>query len=106
MNIKILIPVFNDWESLNKLLEEINFLLEGSEHNFSVLIVNDASTQDRIDVPLSLDSLQSVKLINMKENRGHARCNATGLKYILENEEFDYIIPMDGDGEDLSLIHI
>ena len=100
MNIKILIPVFNDWESLNKLLEEINFLLEGSEHNFSVLIVNDASTQDRIDVPLSLDSLQSVKLINMKENRGHARCNATGLKYILENEEFDYIIPMDGDGED------
>ena len=100
MNIKILIPVFNDWESLNKLLEEINFLLEGSEHNFSVLIVNDASTQDRIDAPLSLDNLQSVKLINMKENRGHARCNATGLKYILENEEFDYIIPMDGDGED------
>ena len=100
MNIKILIPVFNDWESLNKLLEEINFLLERSEHNFSVLIVNDASTQDRIDAPLSLDNLQSVKLINMKENRGHARCNATGLKYILENEEFDYIIPMDGDGED------
>ena len=71
MNIKILIPVFNDWESLNKLLEEINFLLERSEHNFSVLIVNDASTQDRIDAPLSLDNLQSVKLINMKENRGH-----------------------------------
>ena len=67
MNIKILIPVFNDWESLNKLLEEINFLLERSEHNFSVLIVNDASTQDRIDAPLSLDNLQSVKLINMKE---------------------------------------
>jgi len=36
----------------------------------------------------------------MKENRGHARCNASGLKYIIENEEFDYVIPMDGDGED------
>ena len=36
----------------------------------------------------------------MKENKGHARCNAAGLKYIFENEEFDYIIPMDGDGED------
>ena len=23
-----------------------------------------------------------------------------GLKYIFENEEFDYVIPMDGDGED------
>ena len=36
----------------------------------------------------------------MKENRGHARCNAAGLKYIFEKEEFDYVIPMDGDGED------
>ncbi len=36
----------------------------------------------------------------MKENRGHARCIATGLKYVFENEEFDYVIPMDGDGED------
>ena len=36
----------------------------------------------------------------MKENRGHARCNATGLKYLTEKENFDYVIPMDGDGED------
>ena len=36
----------------------------------------------------------------MKENRGHARCNAAGLKYINEKEDFEYIIPMDGDGED------
>ena len=36
----------------------------------------------------------------MKENRGHARCNAAGLKHISENENFDYVIPMDGDGED------
>ena len=31
---------------------------------------------------------------------GHARCIATGLKHIFQNDEFDYIIPMDGDGED------
>ena len=36
----------------------------------------------------------------MKENRGHARCIASGLKYIFEKKEFDFIIPMDGDGED------
>ena len=35
----------------------------------------------------------------MKTNQGHARCIATGLKYIFK-EDFDYIIPMDGDGED------
>ena len=36
----------------------------------------------------------------MKQNKGHARCNATGLKYIIEKEDFDYIVLMDGDGED------
>jgi hypothetical protein len=36
----------------------------------------------------------------MRENRGHARCIATGMKYIFEKDEFDYVIPMDGDGED------
>jgi len=36
----------------------------------------------------------------MRENRGHARCIASGLKYIFEKKEFDFVIPMDGDGED------
>ena len=36
----------------------------------------------------------------MKINQGHTRCIATGLKYIFEKEKFDYVIPMDGDGED------
>ena len=36
----------------------------------------------------------------MKKNQGHTRCIATGLKYIYEKDDFDYVIPMDGDGED------
>ena len=36
----------------------------------------------------------------MKKNQGHSRCIATGLKHIFEKEEFDYVIPIDGDGED------
>ena len=36
----------------------------------------------------------------MKENKGHARCNAFGIRYALENKEFDNLIIMDGDGED------
>ena len=47
-----------------------------------------------------LKILTSIEIINMKENRGHARCIASGLKYIYEKKEFDYVIPMDGDGED------
>ena len=98
--IKILIPIYNDWQSVFKLLENINAEVSNLENEFSVIIVNDASTENKPEILSNLDNLESVKIINMKENRGHARCNAAGLKYILENEEFDYVIPMDGDGED------
>ena len=100
MKIKILIPVYNDWQSVFKLLENINSEVSNLGHEFSVIIVNDASTESKPELSTNLDNFKSIKIINMKENRGHARCNAAGLKHIFENEEFDYVIPMDGDGED------
>ena len=100
MKIKILIPVFNDFESVSKLLIDINSTLSNLNADFSVILINDASTEkNNIDVS-NTDKINSIKIINMKYNQGHARCIATGLKYIFDNEEFDYIIPMDGDGED------
>jgi len=98
--IKILIPVYNDWQSVFKLLENINSEVSTLDGEFSAIIVNDASTEDRPEFSADLDNLKSVQIINMRENRGHARCNAAGLKHINEKEDFDYIIPMDGDGED------
>ena len=100
MKIKILIPVYNDWQSVFKVVDEINNLLNISEHEISILIVNDASNHDREDKVYNWHNLKSVKILNMSVNQGHARCIATGLKYIYEKEDFDYVIPMDGDGED------
>ena len=100
MKIKILIPIYNDWQSAFKLLENIDSGITDLEYEVSVIIVNDASTEKRPEFNFSINNLKSLKIINMKENRGHARCNAAGLKYINEKEEFDYVIPMDGDGED------
>ena len=96
----ILIPIFNDWQSVFKLLENINTEVSNLEDEFSIIIVNDASSEARPEISANLEKLKSIKIINMKENKGHARCNAAGLKYIFEKEEFDYVIPMDGDGED------
>ena len=100
MRIKILIPIYNDWQSVFKLLENIDSEITGLDAEVSVLIVNDTSTEKRSEINFNLNNLKSVQVINMKENRGHARCNAAGLKYINEKEDFDYVIPMDGDGED------
>ena len=100
MKIKILIPVYNDWQSASKLIDEINSLSIDLKFQISIIIVNDASNHDRHDDQKDYKNLQSIKILNMKLNQGHARCIATGLKYIFENEDFDYVIPMDGDGED------
>ena len=100
MKIIILIPVYNDWQSVFKLLENINSEISGLKYEFSVIIINDASTEDRQQFSINLDNLKSIQIINMRKNRGHARCIASGLKYIFEKEDFDYVIPMDGDGED------
>jgi glycosyltransferase involved in cell wall biosynthesis len=98
--IKILISIYNDWQSVFKLLENINSEVSTLNHEFSVVIINDASTENRPEFLANLENLKSVQVINMKENRGHARCNAVGLKHINEKVDFDYVIPMDGDGED------
>ena len=100
MKIVILIPVFNDFKSASKLIEEIDINISELKVEFSLVVVNDASTEEKILETKNLNNIKSLKLINMRNNKGHARCIAVGLKHISENEDFDYVIPMDGDGED------
>ena len=100
MKFFILIPIYNDWKSVLKLIENINLQLEDNDNKITILIINDASTEETPIIKGDYKNFLSIKIINIKNNLGHARCIATGLKYVYENFEFDYVIPMDGDGED------
>ena len=96
----IMIPVYNDWDSLKKLISEINENIEITKNvQVECLIVNDASTikQPKLNRP---KNIKSIKILNMRKNQGHARCNAFGIRYINKNIKFDNLILMDGDGED------
>ena len=98
--IKILIPVYNDWESLIKLLDEINKVIEDIKSvEFDCMIVNDASTTKPPEIKVP-KNIKKIEIFNMKQNRGHARCNAFGLRYLSKKDDFDHLIVMDGDGED------
>ena len=96
----ILVPIYNDRESLKLLIKNINEEIKGLNSEISLIIVNDGSSHQIIDEYPDIENINSIEIINMKENRGHTRCIASGLKYIYEKKEFDYVIPMDGDGED------
>ena len=81
-NFVILIPTFNDWKSLNKLLREIDKNISKYKGKFSVVVVNDAST---IKPNLSLRNLKKLKkitLITNKKNLGSQKSIYLGLKYI------------------------
>ena len=98
--IKILVPIYNDWESLIKLLDEINKVIEDIKSvEFDCMIVNDASTTKPPDIKVP-KNIKKIEIFNMKQNRGHARCNAFGLRYLSKKDDFDHLIVMDGDGED------
>ena len=96
----ILVPIFNDWDSFQKLILEINESIKDIDNFlFDCVVVNDASINEtpKFQKPKKFKSL---KILNMEKNKGHARCNAFGIRYISQNEKFDYLILMDGDGED------
>ena len=97
---KILIPLFNDWKSVSKLLSEIDLQVSSWDAEVSVIIMNDASTEEKSNFNTNYKKIKSVKILNMKKNIVHQRCIATGLKYISKNEDFDHAIVMDADGED------
>jgi len=113
MKIKLLIPVYNDWESLLRLLQEIDENIGViKKTSFSVFIINDGSDNKdffRLRVQaLELKNIKSLEIMHLKENQGHARAIINGLGFIngrlksepTNDEKYDYVIPMDGDGED------
>ena len=56
--IKILIPVYNDWQSVFKLIENINSEVSKLEGEFSIIIVNDASTESRLEFSSDLSNFK------------------------------------------------
>jgi hypothetical protein len=96
---KILIPVFNDWESLLSLLNNIHTLRINNIAYIKVLIVDDCSTEI-LNKKIEFDSFKDIEIIKNSKNIGHGKSIAYGINYISKKNDFDYLIVMDGDGED------
>jgi hypothetical protein len=99
-NIICLTPIYNDWESFSVLIKEINELKNNfSNYNFFIIAVNDGSTKET-EENLKENSIP-ITVLNLKINIGHQRAIAVGLQYIYnEINDFDFVVVMDGDGED------
>lgn len=93
-NIVIMIPVYNDWDSIRELLKSIDYNLKAKKYQCSILIVNDCSTIDPDDTIINYkpDFINKIVLLNLKKNLGHQRAIAIGLSYIESNSKFDAVL--------------
>ena len=97
----ILIPVYNDWKSLNKLLTEIDRCLAGDNSlETEILVINDKSTQKTYIEDRKYSSLKKIQILTLKKNLGSQKCIAIGLKYLKKSKINCVITVMDADGED------
>jgi glycosyltransferase involved in cell wall biosynthesis len=101
-NFTIILPVYNDWESLNILLEQISEKLNRINANFGLLIIDDGSS-DQCNFALSKKKFfKKIQILHLNKNIGSQSAIATAIKYIdTEKKVFskNFII-MDSDGED------
>ena len=99
-NIVIITPVYNDWESFTKLIKEIDKSVSSFKNiSFKRIAVNDGS-QEKLPSLTLPSRLETIEILNMRINQGHAICLANGIHYALKNYDFDHLILMDADGED------
>ena len=60
----ILIPLFNDWKSVSRLLKEIDVQVNDWNAEVSILIVNDASTEKRSGLELNFKKVKSIFMMD------------------------------------------
>jgi len=97
MDISIIVPLYNEEESLAELYRQIAEVLEPRELAFEVLFVDDGSSDSSVKVVQSLsEKHSSVKLISFGRNYGKSAALAVGIEAALG----DIIITMDADLQD------
>ena len=96
----ILIPVYNDWRSLNLLLKKINFILNRNYLNADVIIINDNSSAKNNLIKKKLSRIKKITFLNLKINVGSQKAINLGLKNINNKKENSIVTIIDSDGED------
>ena len=101
--VAVVTPVYNDWDSLQKLIPDIDKELISYPLEISIVVVNDGSSMPMPELflrDLSLKQVKSVEVLDLCSNMGHQRAIAVGLAEISSRGCFDVVIVMDSDGED------
>lgn len=99
--VQIIIPVFNDWDSVHALLPQIDRALAAGNLKAEILLVDDAAGRyeyGALDHPAA--AISTTKVLTLKRNLGHQRAICVALAWTAQCTDAQIIVVMDGDGED------
>jgi hypothetical protein len=99
-NLIFLLPLYNDWKSVQKLIGNINVQVKTINHNADIFIVDDCSPdKEKLNID-DLANIKSLKIIRLNKNLGSQKAISVGLKYLKNIKKKSIITILDSDGED------
>lgn len=93
-NLAIIIPVFNEEKTIEKVVIEWSEVLDQSE--FDIILINDGSTDNTHKIIFDLGKKIKNLIIINKKNEGHGSSVIKGYKYAVDNN-YSYIFQTDSD---------
>jgi len=92
--ISIIIPVYNESESIGFLLDEVINVMSLHESNFELIVVNDGSKDNTYQVLKELTlKIKELSVISLRKNYGQTAAMSAGF----DNSKGEIIITLDGD---------
>jgi glycosyltransferase involved in cell wall biosynthesis len=91
-SVSIIIPVYNESESIKEVLIDLKSFLSTTNIEYEIICVNDCSTDNSLEI---LKSIDFIKLIEHKINRGYGSALKSGIK----SANNEIILIMDSDGQ-------
>jgi len=88
----IVMPVYNEEESLFDALVKLKQFLDEREFKYEILCVDDKSTDKSREI---LDDFEGITVVHHRKNRGYGGALKSGIK----NARYDTVVIMDSDGQ-------
>jgi glycosyltransferase involved in cell wall biosynthesis len=96
MDVSVVIPVYNEEEGLELLVQEVSSVLESQARDYELIIVDDGSTDGTYPLLSRIHKKEPrIRVLRLKRNFGQTAALAAGLAYA----QGEVIVSMDGDGQ-------
>ena len=98
MKLAVVIPTYNEKETLPSLITELLYEIKKIAEKFSIVIVDDASPDGTGQIAEELNKeYGNISVIHRKSKLGLGSAYKEGFRFVLERFQQDYIIQMDAD---------